>query len=338
MSSAPKAKPATAAAAAPRRAPAAKARGAAPPDIEGDLRAGIRRTLLDKIRASVLEHRVRAGVQADWKPGPDEVALAAAFEEALHDQALRAWRACPRREAFRVVYVQIAAADALRALEAPCGPYPDETLAVRLFLGEVSPVAAAADDVLHALQAETPKQVCVRLLLGALLKNPVLATDRPRALAMAAAVEASCYRAVIRQCKETESPFRRCWESEQFVAQYSGRVGTVFAHIDPDGSVCRAYGSDLLSRLLAGTTDPKDVGSLSAAQLCPEATENEKSEIALRSQQKVETKHSELFTCPVKGCGARKTTYREVHTRSLDEPSDVHIQCSLCGWKWRIRG
>ena len=67
--------------------------------------------------------------------------------------------------------------------------------------------------------------------------------------AAATAIEASCFRAVIRQCKASESPIRRSWDSEEFVRLYTARCGTLFSHLDPLSSVCAAYGAGLTERL-----------------------------------------------------------------------------------------
>ena len=327
--------------AAAKRPPARrKVAEALPEDIE-TVRAGIRPVLLEKFRISILENRKRAAVAADWKPGPTEADTIAAFEDALYDKALGIWRASgPRGEPFKYVYVKVAVSAALKALGAPIGPFPDSSLAVALIRRDVAPADAAADDVLYAHREDTPRQVCKRLLLRSLLKDGTLAEDRERALALASAIEASCFRAVIQQCKLTESPFRRCWESEQFVALYSARCGTVNSHIDADSSVCRVYGAGLLFRLLAdeGSADALSadaLGTMTAAEMCPAATEHERAEIDLRSQQHVAEKPSDLFQCPVPTCRARKCTYREVQTRSLDEPASIYCRCLECGHRFR---
>ncbi len=314
-----------------------KVAGPALEDIEA-LRAGMRPVLLEKFRASVVENRKRAGVPDDWKPGQTEIELIAGFEDALYTKAAVSWKAAgPRGEPLKHVYVKLTSAVALRALGAPCDPFPDSSLAVCLLRGDVDPERAASDEVLHAHQRDTPRDVCRRLFLKSLLKYEPLAADRAKTLAIATEIESSCFSAVIQHCKVSESPFRRCWESEQFVALYSDRCGTVNSHIDPDSSVGKAYGTPTMKRLLSGEIRAKLVGSMTAAELCPEATEHEKSEIELRSQQKVEEKASDLFTCPVSACRARRCTYREVHTRSLDEPADIHAKCLECGHRFKVR-
>lgn len=324
--------------AAAKRAPARKkVVGPALEDIEA-LRAGMRPVLLEKFRASILENRKRAGVPDDWKPGQNETDLIAHFEDALYVKAVTAWKeAGPRGESLKHVYVKVAVTVALKALGYPCDPYPDSPLSVCLIRGEIDPERAATDEVLHAHQRDTPRDVCRRLFLKALLKHDPLAEDRAKALTIATEIESSCFNTVIQHCKISESPFRRCWESEQFVALYSDRCGTVNSHIDPDSSVGKTYGTPIMKRLLSGEIRAKLIGAMTAAELCPEATEHERSEIELRSQQKVDEKASDLFTCPVPTCRARRCTYREVHTRSLDEPADIHAKCLECGHRFKIR-
>jgi DNA-directed RNA polymerase subunit M/transcription elongation factor TFIIS len=321
-----------------KRAPARKkVVGLIPEDIEA-LRTGMRPALLEKFRVSVMENRKRAGVPDDWKPGQTETDLITRFEDALHTKAVTAWKeAGPRGDSLKHVYVKVAVTVALKALGTPCDQYPDSSLAVCLIRGDIDPERAATDEVLHAHRHDTPRDICRRLLLKSLLKYALLTEDRSRALAIAAEIEASCYNAVIQHCKVSESPFRRSWESEQFAALYSDRCGTVNSHIDPDSSVGRAYGTPIMNRLLSGEIRARAVGAMTAAELCPGATEHERSEIELRNQQKVDEKASDLFTCPVPTCRARRCTYREVHTRSLDEPADIHCRCLECGHRFKVR-
>lgn len=297
----------------------------------------MRPVLLEKFRVSIVENRKRAVVPDDWKPGQTETDLVAAFEEALYDKAVMTWKGSgPRGEPLKHVYVKDAVYAALKALGAACGPFPDSTLAVCLIRKEIDPAKAATDEILYAHRQDTPRHICKRLLLKSLLKHEAFAEDRPRALAVATDIEASCFSTVIQQCKITESPFRRCWESEQFVALYSDRCGTVNSHIDPDSSVGKEYGTPILDRVLSDKIQPKAIGLMTAAELCPEATEHERSEIELRSQQKVQEKHSDLFVCPVPTCRARRCTYREVQTRSLDEPATIVAHCLVCGRRFRV--
>lgn len=39
-----------------------------------------------------------------------------------------------------------------------------------------------------------------------------------------------------------------------------------------------------------------------------------------------------MFECPK--CKAKKHTYREIVTRSIDEPVSIKCQCKSCGFKW----
>lgn len=306
-------------------------------DIE-QIRSGMRPVLLEKFRVCVLEHRKRAKVSDDWKPDQRETKLIAEFEDALYAKAISEWKCSGvRGDSLKHIYVKLVTATALKALSFPCGPFPDSPLAVRLLLGEITAVDAADDKFLDAPKKDTPRQVCRRLLISSLLKHDAFAADRDRALKIANEIETSCFGAVIQQCKVTECPFRRCWESEQFVALYSARCGVVNSHIDPDSSVGATYGTGIVDSLVSGITEPKALGTMTAAELCPKATETEKAEIALRNQQKVEEKTSDLFQCPVSSCRARKCTYREVQTRSLDEPATLFAKCCECGHRFVVK-
>ena len=80
--------------------------------------------------------------------------------------------------------------------------------------------------------------------------------------------------------------------------------------------------------------EPKIAAKKPVAELCPQATAVERAEIQKRAVQKVEEKVSELFRCP--HCGARRSTYREVQRRGLDEPPDYLCFCQAC--KRRFNG
>ena len=65
---------------------------------------------------------------------------------------------------------------------APCGPFPDSTLAVCLSRGDMPMSEATSDAVLSAHTKDDPRQVCRRLFLKSLLKYEAFAADRDRAL------------------------------------------------------------------------------------------------------------------------------------------------------------
>lgn len=149
-----------------------------------------------------------------------------------------------------------------------------------------------------------------------------------RAAEVARITETSCYNAVVKSCRDSDEPLQRRWDAQAFVDAYSTRCGTILLQLDPDSSVCRAYGATLAARLLAGEAAVADPGRLSEKELCPQATATERAELARRAEQKVAEKESVLFRCPF--CGVSRCTYREVQRRALDEAPDYVCFCLGC--------
>lgn len=226
----------------------------------------------------------------------------------------------------------------------PCqvGLYPGDVVA--LMLRESRMTAAQVVAVGESPPPEPdPRTIIRRALVKALLSATrgggaaaaaVLAVDHAD---MAVAVEQSCYNAAVRICKLSDEPPQRSWTSQTFVDIYSSRCGTVLSLLDPDSSACRAYGACLVGRLLSGELSPHAVGDMAAQALCPQSVAAEKQIIAKRSEQKVVLKESNLFRCP--HCGERRSNYREVQLRALDEAPDYHCVCLnlKCGRKFMGR-
>lgn len=158
--------------------------------------------------------------------------------------------------------------------------------------------------------------------------------DKEFALETAKAIEKSCYNAIIKNSKQSEDPPCRQWDSPIFLEIYSNRCGIIYNLLDPKSSSCKIYGSSLLQTVLNETIDLKDIGFKSEKELCPQATQKERDEIAIRSEQHVVEKESNLFRCP--NCKERRVTYREVQLRALDEAPDYLCKCLNC--KHRFKG
>lgn len=59
---------------------------------------------------------------------------------------------------------------------------------------------------------------------------------------------------------------------------------------------------------------------------------NRKEEIINQSHSAAST---EQYVCPNRNCRARKAVYKEVQTRSADEPMTLFLTCLVCGKKWK---
>ncbi|WRY69414.1 pI243L [African swine fever virus] len=130
-------------------------------------------------------------------------------------------------------------------------------------------------------------------------------------------IEASCYHYTYQQQEKT------------FLEEYSTRCGTINHIINCEKKSHQQQDNDALNKLISGELKPEAIGSMTFAELCPSAALKEKTEITLRSQQKVAEKTSQLYKCP--NCKQRMCTYREVQTRALDEPSTIFCTCKKCG-------
>jgi DNA-directed RNA polymerase subunit M/transcription elongation factor TFIIS len=82
--------------------------------------------------------------------------------------------------------------------------------------------------------------------------------------------------------------------------------------------------------------DPKEVGSMTARDLCPDKTETIYHIIEERKQQKIKKKYSSQHECFK--CGGRKTSESEIQSRSLDEGSTLIIICEMedCSNTWTL--
>ena len=154
-------------------------------------------------------------------------------------------------------------------------------------------------------------------------------------------LERGCYNRALDLCKESADNHKRRWDSEMFVAVYSGRAATLLANLDCDGGVASHLGGGgapphALAKILAGEWHPQALGAMTADQLCPQAGEAERSLIGRRSLQKVAEKVSSLFSCPQ--CRARRCTYRQVQIGAADEPSTFMCTCLACGANFEGRG
>lgn len=214
-----------------------------------------------------------------------------------------------------------------RILSTKTGPFPDDIVAIELIRGKASEVGVVAMAMKgHPAVAAGPREQVLQMFVHTLLSaDPRYQADHALALATATAIEASCYNATVRMSKELEEPPRRQWDEPAFVNLYSTRCGTINGLLDPASEACRRYGATLVGRLLSLEVDPAVLGSMSEREICPAATARERNEIARRAGQHVEEQESNLFRCP--HCGERRSKYREVQRRSLDEAPDYICMC-----------
>lgn len=289
---------------------------------------------LRQIRSGTVENLVGALLaHARWPDAATPRALAIELEECVHRQCAGLESRAERRNAYAVKQHTLR-----HFLGHQAGTYPDDIPAQMLADGrhEPSSLVEAASGWVES-QPE-PREVIIRMLLRFILPAAMEADPaqgRVRALSLVKALEGGAYNAVVSTCKASEVPQRRNWDSEQFKALYSERCGVLACLLDPESSQTRKYGATLGPRLLSGECDARAAGAMSARDLCPEASAAERRDIALRLEQRIDEKESNLFGCPY--CGVRRCKYKEVQRRSLDEPPDYDCRCLACGRGFRGR-
>lgn len=228
-----------------------------------------------------------------------------------------------------------------RALAVQIGDFAGETLSASLLAGGC---AAAAIERAQAPPTPLGPRDIMRRQFATSLETAAAAVaaavDRECLREIAAALEKGCYNRAIVSCRDSENPPHRSWETPAFVDVYSGRCGTLLRLLDPDSQPCREFGAVLIARLLAAPGAPErltpdEAAVASEAEICPQATEKERAEIASRQASRLAVKSSALFRCP--RCGDRNCTYVQEQGRSSDEMADHLCVCQSCKQKWRER-
>lgn len=171
-----------------------------------------------------------------------------------------------------------------------------------------------------------PRIIIKKLLISILIKN--INKSEEEVLRIAEEIEKGCYNYVIKLSKQSETPPCRHWNSPLFLEMYSNRCGIVCNLLSPDSNSCIVYGNTLLQDIIDGSIDLSLIGSMTEKELCSQSIQKEKDEIALRSEQHVVEKESNLFKCPK--CHERRVTYREVQLRAADEAADFICKCINC--------
>ncbi len=286
---------------------------------EETLRGGVRESL----------RRMLAGCKtAEGKAAAD---VAAELEAALYARAVAEHRTAGRT--LKSLYVELYARSEKALAHSP-GEFPDEPIGARLLARTLTAAEAAAEPMLNTTLQ--PRDHIRRMFVASLLGHA--AVTRPDAADLARKIEAACYDAVIVASKNAERPCRRLWSSPAFEAMYSSRCATVNDHLAPRGSAAREFKVDLVADLLAGRVRPAELGTMSAAQMCPAACGAERDRIALQREQKIQKKFSNLFRCPAALCGARRCEYIAVQTRGPDEPPTYKCTCLVCGLRFIGQG
>ncbi len=177
------------------------------------------------------------------------------------------------------------------------------------------------------------RRIIIRNLFGLIYTQqaiyyPTLST----AWSASITIERSCYDECVMQCKMID--MRPTFDNKDFVARYNTACALVMAHLQVDGLVDSTYFVDQLKR---DAIDLTKIGQMTSEQLCPRASEQERTIIARRLEQRIEKKVCRAYKCHK--CGGNETTLEEQQLRGLDEPPTVTVYCenSVCKNKWRLQ-
>jgi len=124
----------------------------------------------------------------------------------------------------------------------------------------------------------------------------------------------------------------RDFPNDIFRQEYLGAAHNLLENLDPEGSVGNTY---LHPLVISGQIKPDALVRLSDHDLYPpkwqEIKDRRLKEIKTENEMKQAT--SDLYKCGK--CGKRETTFYQLQTRSMDEPTTSFINCTNCGHRWK---
>lgn len=163
----------------------------------------------------------------------------------------------------------------------------------------------------------------LQILLGALCQSSsFLGLDVARQTEIVMLIERGCMNATV--TKAISINLIPTWDNETFSRMYSILVIEVAEALDWRNHRFLAI------RLLKGTVNPQDIGSMSTDQLVPETGVARL--VEMRRNAKILEKTTSLYTCSQ--CGKKEATFFEVQIRGGDEGKDTYLICTYCGREW----
>lgn len=178
---------------------------------------------------------------------------------------------------------------------------------------------------------EGPRNEMKEAFIKLLSTNPFYQNDTQLCIKTSSSIEISCYNETIHISKT--NGIHRNWSDPTFINIYGTRCGSIFSLLDPESISCKAYGDTAMLKLINGEIKANQIGHMAVVDICPQSRDKESAEIAIRSEQKVLKKVSDLFKCP--HCFARRCEYQQVQIRSLDEAPDYFCLCLDCNKQFK---
>lgn len=145
-------------------------------------------------------------------------------------------------------------------------------------------------------------------------------------------MERCCHTYTIEICKKKF--IDRYWINPLFVNIYMSECYKIISNLNTV-SINGCNSNYFIDKIISGEINTKDVCGLSSFDMCPEASRAERNSIEVRSQQKIKQKVSEHIECPK--CREKACYYFEIHTKGLDEPSDLHYVCTACDAEGKLK-
>ena len=123
------------------------------------------------------------------------------------------------------------------------------------------------------------------------------------------------------------------WNNLAFKHMYMNKLVSIYQNIDPNS---RIKNPDLIVKVLAGEITPANLARASPQVLHPNNWTRLMEERSAETEYLYTRKSEEtstLFQCYK--CKKSRTSYRQVQTRSSDEPMTTFITCLECGQRWK---
>jgi DNA-directed RNA polymerase subunit M/transcription elongation factor TFIIS len=164
----------------------------------------------------------------------------------------------------------------------------------------------------------------VRKKLCKIIENPEMCRD----------IERGILEETIRKAYVFNIP--RVWKNKVIKEVYQTLYAKVWRNLLPKSHPQSVGNPKLLSLVKTGVIDAKELGSMSPQKMWPERWRDlEESRILkqIATLERSAVASTDMFKCG--RCGKNECTYREVQTRSADEPMTVFILCLVCGNRWK---
>lgn len=128
----------------------------------------------------------------------------------------------------------------------------------------------------------------------------------------------------------------RIWKNKVVKEIYRTLYAKVWKNLLPADHPQSVGNPKLLEHIRSGLIDAKLLASMSPQKMWPEKWQDLEEARILKQIATLErsvTASTDMFTCG--RCGSNQCTYREVQTRSADEPMTAFVLCLKCGNRWK---